>query len=118
MAAAILALDFGTQLGWALERSGRLEHGCLDLTSAGHEGEGVRFVRFRRWLTDTKARIDGQGDALIKVRYEHVDFIVPGQARSAHLWGGWWATLTAWCEHHGIAYEPVRPITLKKQLTG
>ena len=37
---------------------------------------------------------------------------------ASHAFGGWLAILTAWCEHHGIAYEGVPVGTIKRHVTG
>jgi hypothetical protein len=112
---ATLALDLGTRTGWALRLgSGAVEHGCVRFDPEGHEGEGFRFLRFRGWLTDLKNR----RGPFTHMLYERVDFIVPGQAYAAHVWGGMWATATAWAEHHAIPYEGAAPSTIKKRVTG
>ncbi len=115
--AAALALDLGTSTGWALLRpDGRIESGVRSF-EGGRDGQ--RFLRFRYWLHDTKRRVDLMGGGLDQVLYERVDFIKPGQVYSAHVWGGMWATLTAWCEHHGIDYgDGIAVSTLKKLATG
>ena len=115
--AAVLALDLGTSTGWGLLRpNGRIESGVRSF-EGGRDGQ--RFLRFRYWLHDTKRRVDLMGGGLDQVLYERVDFIKPGQVYSAHVWGGMWATLTGWCEHHGIDYgEGVAVSTLKKLATG
>ena len=33
---------------------------------------------------------------------------------AAHAFGGWLAILTAWCEHHDIAYQGVPVGTIKR----
>ena len=37
---------------------------------------------------------------------------------AAHAYGGFLATLTAWCEHHPIPYQGVPVGTIKKYATG
>ena len=37
---------------------------------------------------------------------------------AAHIYGGLWAHLTAWCEHHGIPYQGVPVGEIKKFATG
>lgn len=37
---------------------------------------------------------------------------------AAHAYGGFLATLTAWCEHHGVPYQGVPVGTIKKHVTG
>jgi Holliday junction resolvasome RuvABC endonuclease subunit len=37
---------------------------------------------------------------------------------ACQIFGGFLATLTAWCEHHGLAYEGVPVGTIKRHATG
>lgn len=112
-----LALDLGSHFGFAIEHAdGRLESGHKQLPTGPRDG--VRFQAFRNWLHETKRRIDAAGGDIDLVLFERVDFLVPGQVYAAHCWGGFWATLLAWCEHHRIAVEGVAVSTLKKLATG
>lgn len=113
MTATILALDLGTTTGWALrDPTGRITSGSQSFKPRRFEGGGMRFLRFKRWLTELKAHADGI-DALV---FEEVRRHVSTDA--AHVYGGFLATLTAWCEHHGIPYQGVPVGTIKKHVTG
>ena len=72
----------------------------------------MRFLRFRQWLTEMK-HVSGGIDAVV---YEEVRNHAGTDA--AHLFGGWLAILSAWCEHHGIPYEGVPVGTIKRFATG
>jgi Holliday junction resolvasome RuvABC endonuclease subunit len=72
----------------------------------------MRYLRFRRWLTDTKAA----GGGISAVYFEEVRRHAGVDA--AHAYGGFLATLTAWCEHHGIPYSGVPVGTIKRHATG
>ena len=37
---------------------------------------------------------------------------------AAHSFGGWLAILTAWCDHHDIAYQGVPVGTIKRFIAG
>ena len=51
----VLALDPGLSLGWALRTpDGLVTSGTLDLRSRRFEGGGMRYLRFRQWLTEVK----------------------------------------------------------------
>ena len=112
----ILALDLGTTTGWALRApEGQIAHGFVSFKSQRFEGGGMRYLRFRRWLTEMKATVTGtQGIGAVYVeevrRHMGVD--------AAHVYGGLLATLTAWCEHHRIPYQGVPVGTIKKHATG
>jgi hypothetical protein len=110
---AILALDLGTTTGWALRTAdGRIASGTQSFRPGRYEGGGMRFLRFRRWLAETKAAADG----IAEVHFEEVRRHIGVDA--AHAYGGFLATLTAWCEHHQIPYRGVPVGTIKKHATG
>ena len=109
----LLALDLGTTTGWALRtRDGHITSGAECFRPQRFEGGGMRFLRFKRWLTELKASADGI-DALY---FEEVRRHVSTDA--AHAYGGFLATLTAWCEHHQIPYQGVPVGTIKKHASG
>lgn len=72
----------------------------------------MRFLRFKRWLTDIKHSVDG----IDLVHFEEVRRHAGIDA--AHAYGGFMAHLTAWCEHHNIPYQGVPVGTIKKHATG
>lgn len=109
----ILALDIGTQTGWAVRsRDGIITSGTQSFKPQRFEGGGMRYLRFKRWLTEIKQSVD-EIDA---VYFEEVRRHLGVDA--AHAYGGFLATLTAWCEHHNIAYQGVPVGTIKKHATG
>ena len=113
MTTTILALDLGTTTGWALRGSdGHITSGSESFRPQRFEGGGMRFLRFRRWLTEIKQSCD-RIDCL---HFEEVRRHVSTDA--AHVYGGFLATLTAWCEHHQIPYQGVPVGTIKKHATG
>ncbi|CAJ0899288.1 crossover junction endodeoxyribonuclease RuvC [Ralstonia flatus] len=113
MTTTILALDLGAITGWALRGSdGLITSGSETFRPQRFEGGGMRFLRFKRWLTELKG-VTGGIDAL---HFEEVRRHVSTDA--AHAYGGFLATLTAWCEHHQIPYQGVPVGTIKKHATG
>ena len=110
---SILALDLGTNTGWALRQlDGSITSGTEHFKPQRFEGGGMRYLRFKRWLTELK-QID---DGIAAVYFEEVRRHVGVDA--AHAYGGFLATLTAWCEHHQIPYQGVPVGTIKKHATG
>lgn len=110
---SILALDLGTQTGWALlARDDSLTSGSQSFKPQRFEGGGMRFLRFKRWLTELKTCADG----ITAIYFEEVRRHLGVDA--AHAYGGFLATLTAWCEHHQIPYQGVPVGTIKKHATG
>lgn len=109
----VLALDLGTRTGWALRSAeGLITSGTEHFRPQRFEGGGMRYLRFKRWLTEIKA---AAGD-IDEVYFEEVRRHLATDA--AHAYGGFLAVLTSWCEHHGIAYQGVPVGTIKKYATG
>jgi len=109
----LLALDLGTTTGWALlTREGDIAHGFASFRPQRFEGGGMRFLRFKRWLSELKAIAHD----IHAVYFEEVRRHAGVDA--AHVYGGLMATLTAWCEHQNIAYLGVPVGTIKKHATG
>lgn len=110
---SILALDLGTTTGWAaLSPDNRIHSGTASFKPGRYEGGGMRYLRFKRWLTEKKAEMGDIGGVYFEEVRMHrgVD--------AAHVYGGLMATLTAWCEHHEIPYQGVHYSHIKKFLTG
>lgn len=111
MAARILALDLGTTTGWAITSStGLISSGSQSFKPTRFEGAGMRFLKFKRWLTEMK------GDGIDAVFFEEVRRHMGVDA--AHAYGGFMAHLTAWCEHHCIPYQGIPVGTIKRHATG
>jgi Holliday junction resolvasome RuvABC endonuclease subunit len=113
MTPVILALDLGTTTGWALrDRDGMVSSGSQGFRPQRFEGGGMRFLRFKRWL----GQLTNLADTPHAVFFEEVRRHAGVDA--AHVYGGFLATLTAWCEHHGVAYLGVPVGTIKRHATG
>ena len=112
-AGAVLALDLGTHTGFACRHvDGAIRSGAVKFDARG--GCGYRYARLRKWLTDFKNAAGGL-DALW---YEDCPFTRPGDSQAPRLYGGFEATVTCWCEHHGIPYTAINTSTIKKFITG
>ena len=110
---SILAIDLGTTTGWALRpRDGQIAHGFVNFRPQRFEGGGMRFLRFKHWLSELKA----MATDIHAVYFEEVRRHAGVDA--AHVYGGFMATLTTWCEHHNIPYQGVPVGTIKKHATG
>jgi Holliday junction resolvasome RuvABC endonuclease subunit len=111
-AGSILALDLGTTTGWALKpQSGPIASGTVSFRPSRYDGGGMRYLRFRSWLNHLVA-----ANAVSAVYFEEVRRHVGTDA--AHIYGGFLACLSAWCEEHGIAYQGVPVGTIKRFATG
>lgn len=106
----ILALDLGTTTGWALS-NGAMISGTWNLKPAKFAGGGMRFVKFEQMLGALH-----RSSPIEVVYYEAVRRHVGTDA--AHIYGGLMATLTAWCEKHGIPYDGVPVGTIKLSWSG
>nr|WP_027286179.1 hypothetical protein [Rubritepida flocculans] len=110
---AVLALDLGTTTGWALRgRDGGIASGTMTFRPSRFEGGGMRFLRFKGWLAEVAALSGG----LARIAFEEVRSHAGTDA--AHLYGGFLAHLSAWCEERGVAYEGVPVGTIKRFATG
>lgn len=109
----LLALDLGTTTGWAfLARDGSITSGSASFKPQRFEGGGMRFLRFKRWLTEIKQSADGIDAVYFEEVRRHLG------VDAAHAYGGFMAHLTAWCEHHQIPYQGIPVGTIKKHATG
>ncbi|WLQ14305.1 hypothetical protein O5O45_31805 [Hahella aquimaris] len=113
MTLSVLALDLGTRTGWAAKgKDHAIVSGVMNFKPQRFEGGGMRFLRFRRWLTELKANLDDIDALYFEEVRRHVS------TDSAHAYGGFLATLTAWCEHHEIPYQGVPVGTIKRHVSG
>jgi Holliday junction resolvasome RuvABC endonuclease subunit len=109
---SILALDLGTSMGWALRLGPGIHSGTLSFRPSRYDGGGMRYVRFRSWLD----RLAVERAHPAAVYFEEVRRHAATDA--AHIYGGFLASLTAWCEEHGLAYQGVPVGTIKRFATG
>ena len=110
---ALMALDLGTTTGFALKTSdGVIASGTVSFRPSRYDGGGMRYLRFRNWLNQL---LQG-GDVIQAVYFEEVRRHVGTDA--AHIYGGFLACLSAWCEEHGLAYQGVPVGTIKRFATG
>ena len=106
-----LCLDLGTKTGWACRVDGCIQSGVNNLKGGRYEGGGMRYLRFRSWLTEMHQNIKFEVVYFEEVR-RHIG------TDAAHVYGGLLATLTAFCEENNIAYQGVPVATIKKHMTG
>jgi Holliday junction resolvasome RuvABC endonuclease subunit len=110
---SILALDLGSTTGWAVRNSRcRILHGTAEFRPSRYEGGGMRYLRFGKWLDQTLDITDG----IDAVYFEEVRRHIGTDA--AHIYGGFLAALTSWCEQKAIAYQGVPVGTIKRFATG
>lgn len=112
----ILAIDLGTKTGWALsQKKGKVStitSGTINFVNDRYQGGGMRYLKFQKWLNDLKSQIK----SIDEVYFEEVR--MHRGATDAHVYGGFMATLTSWCELHRIPYQGVHWGSIKKFITG
>lgn len=106
----ILALDLGTKTGWALQTESGIVSGTVSFATKRNEGGGMRYLKFKRWLTEIKQ------NGVTEIYYEEVRN--HNGITAAHVYGAFQGILTAWCEHHQIPYQSIPVGTIKKFATG
>jgi len=111
LAGSILALDLGSSMGWALRLGCETHSGTVSFRPSRYDGGGMRYLRFRHWLDQLAA----QRTLPEAVYFEEVRRHVATDA--AHIYGGFLACLTAWCEERGVAYQGVPVGTIKRHVT-
>jgi Holliday junction resolvasome RuvABC endonuclease subunit len=111
--AATLALDLGTNCGWAYryESGGLTVSGKWNLKPGRYDGGGMRFVRFLAKLDELHA-----ARPIGMVCFEEVRRHLGVDA--AHIYGGLMGHLQSWCENKNIPYEGIAVGTIKKFATG
>ena len=108
----ILAIDIGTKTGWACNyANGHVVSGMEDFSNNRFSGGGMRYLRFRRWLNEMHT---SQG--INEIVYEEVRRHAGTTA--AHVYGGFLAVLTSYCEEHSIPYDSETVQGIKKFWTG
>lgn len=110
---ALLALDLGTMTGWAVRNTrGRIISGTAEFKPQRFEGGGMRYLRFSQWLDDFLKIAPGVEAVYFEEVRRHIG------TDAAHAYGGFLATLTSWCEAHGLPYGGVPVGTIKQFITG
>lgn len=108
----ILALDLGSKTGWATHNHGHITSGVLEFKVDRFEGGGMRYLKFKQAIQN----LHGVQKGLDLVVFEEVRRHVGTTA--AHVYGGFLAHLTAWCEVERIPYQGIPVATIKKHATG
>jgi len=109
----ILALDLGTTAGWArCARDGTVTSGSQSFAVKRMETAGQRWLKFRMFLSEQRQ----QAGEIHAVYYEDVKNHAGTLA--AHIYGGFLATLEAWCASNNVPLKAVGVGTVKKHWTG
>lgn len=110
-----LCLDLATQTGWALAHKApageTVVSGTKSFKHGKNDGGGMRFLLFTRWLEKIQGETPFDCIYFEAVRaHKGVD--------AAHVYGGLYGVLTAWCELKQIPYQGIGVGEIKKHFTG
>jgi crossover junction endodeoxyribonuclease RuvC len=109
----ILCLDLGGKTGWAMKQTdGQITSGTIEFKPGRFEGGGMPFVRFKSWLDE----VQSFAGPIQSIHFEEVRRHLGTTA--AHVYGGFLACLTSWCEARMIPYEGIPVGTIKRFATG
>jgi hypothetical protein len=110
---SVLALDLGSTLGWAVRLvDGTITSGTATFRPGRFEGGGMGWLRFRRWLDSMASSAGPLGSIAFEEVRRHAG------TTAAHVYGGFLAHLTAWCEGASVPYQGVPVGTIKRFATG
>jgi len=99
-------------MGWALRLGAETHSGVVSFRPSRYDGGGMRYVRFRHWLDQLAVECASPQAVYFEEVRRHVG------TDAAHIYGGFLATLTAWCEQRDVAYQGVPVGTIKRHVTG
>lgn len=102
----VLAVDPGTSLGWATDSTGRLEWGVEGMGVRRGESEGMRWIKFNKWL-DTVASSVGL------IVYEQPVVYGKHGLSTISVTLGMATRILEFSELRGIACQSVPPSSLK-----
>jgi len=107
----IIALDLGTKLGWSTNKGGTITSGTENFAPGRFEGGGMRYLRFRRWISSTISIIEPEEIVFEECR-RHIG------TDASHAYGAFMGQLTAHCEEHHVPYRGIPVGTIKKHICG
>jgi crossover junction endodeoxyribonuclease RuvC len=106
----VLAFDFGCRTGWASCCDGQVESGVQDFPLARGESPGMRFLRFRAWMSGIVNLVRPE-ICIYELAHHRGGY-------ATELLVGMITRLQEHCAISHIEYSPVHSATLKKFATG
>lgn len=113
----ILAIDQGAKCGWATNKDGLLQWGTEKFHLRRMEFDGLRLVRFDRWLSKTCMKyfkfggMDAVGPCVDLIISEGAVQFVEGKPNLTGL--EYVAVIKVFCARNGIRHVEVAPLALK-----
>ena len=116
----ILAIDPGTTTGWAIGYNWDSEilHGTQKFVKEQGESDGIRFIKFRRWLEKIVRELPKYRNGGKKIDLVVYEMPLHRGGAATRLLVGMMGLLQAFCAEYGIEYAQVKVGTLKKFATG
>ncbi|MDQ5872373.1 MAG: hypothetical protein M3547_09255 [Acidobacteriota bacterium] len=108
----ILALDLGTQTGWAYWDGARRESGVQVFDVKRGESPGMRYVRFNNWISFV---FDQGGTPPEIVVYEQTH---NRGGAATEIAAGFATRVQEFCARHHLEHSAIHSATLKKWTTG
>ena len=109
----ILALDLGSNTGWALRgKDHQIYSGTQAFKPDRFSGGGMVMLKFRNWLENLHQTSGGIDLIVFEEVRRHVG------TTAAHVYGGFLGQMSAWGEENEIPYQGVPVGTIKKHITG
>jgi Holliday junction resolvasome RuvABC endonuclease subunit len=105
----IIALDLGTNTGWATNLTGSVESGVQTFDIKRGESPGMRYVRFNRWLEE----LAEEGPDLIIFEQAH-----NRGGAATELLNGMATRVLELCAKRGVQHTSIHSQSLKKWATG
>lgn len=113
----VIGLDLGTKTGYAWTADGKVRaemSGVADFSPGRHEGGGMRFLMFRRFLVT----LVGDKSEECVIFFEEVVAQAHRSGSAAHVYGGFVGVLSEFCEGHSIPFRGLPIATIKRHATG
>lgn len=109
---AILSLDLGTTMGWALFKDGKIISGSVCFKQTHFDSADSIFTKFYRWLVLLEEENGPIKEIFFEAVRRHLGTI------AAHKYGGFMATLQMFADSLNIPYEGISVGTIKLHATG
>lgn len=110
----ILALDLGTNCGYAIFNGRNIKSGTINLKPNRFQSSNQRFKNFQDFLI--KIQKESGTIGLHTVYYEEVRKHLGTDAY--HIYGAFWGQVLTFCANYKLDYQGVPVGTLKKHITG
>jgi len=110
--AKLIGIDPGITTGWAVfDNNGHVDSGVWEFQTKRMDGAGMCYLKFRKKLSQLYYQHKSAAILFEEIRSHK-------GVSAAHKYGGFTATLMAWCEKMNIPYESVPVGCVKQEAAG